>query len=113
MVKDAGLSCRFIISRKPDGAPVTERAIPLAIFEAEPSVRQHYLRRWLKAKSILRLRENTDELSSTKAPLRVSVLHSVHQNKPYFNASLRRGTLTKSSVVDPDPAFQVNPDPGF
>jgi DNA polymerase epsilon subunit 1 len=52
MVKDAGLSCRFIISRKPDGAPVTERAIPLAIFEAEPSVRQHYLRRWLKARSI-------------------------------------------------------------
>jgi DNA polymerase epsilon subunit 1 len=25
MVKDAGLSCRFIISRKPEGAPVTER----------------------------------------------------------------------------------------
>nr|CAD7446163.1 unnamed protein product [Timema bartmani] len=25
MVKDAGLACRFIISRKPEGAPVTER----------------------------------------------------------------------------------------
>jgi len=25
MVKDAGLSCRYIISRKPEGAPVTER----------------------------------------------------------------------------------------
>lgn len=25
MVKDAGLSCRFIISKKPEGAPVTER----------------------------------------------------------------------------------------
>ena len=48
MVKDAGLSCRFIIARKPDGAPVTERAIPLAIFQAEPSVRKHYLRKWLK-----------------------------------------------------------------
>ena len=33
MVKDAGLSCKFIISKKPDGAPVTERAIPLAIFQ--------------------------------------------------------------------------------
>ena len=33
MVKDAGLACRFIISKKPDGAPVTERAIPLAIFQ--------------------------------------------------------------------------------
>lgn len=25
MVKDKGLACRFIISKKPDGAPVTER----------------------------------------------------------------------------------------
>ena len=48
MVKDAGLSCRYIISKKPEGAPVTERAIPLAIFESEPAVRRHYLRRWLK-----------------------------------------------------------------
>jgi len=36
MVKDAGLSCRYIISKKPDGAPVTERAIPLAIFQVGP-----------------------------------------------------------------------------
>lgn len=52
MVKDAGLSCRFIISRKPDGAPVTERAIPLAIFQSEPSVKKHYLRKWLKSSAI-------------------------------------------------------------
>ncbi|XP_065594891.1 DNA polymerase epsilon catalytic subunit A [Cyrtonyx montezumae] len=52
MVKDAGLSCRFIISRKPEGSPVTERAIPLAIFQAEPSVRKHYLRKWLKSPSL-------------------------------------------------------------
>lgn len=25
MVKDAGLSCRYVISRKPEGSPVTER----------------------------------------------------------------------------------------
>lgn len=48
MVKDAGLSCKYIISRKPDGAPVTERAIPLAIFQSEVSVRRHHLRRWLR-----------------------------------------------------------------
>eukprot|EP00039_Didymoeca_costata_P008145 m.108515 g.108515 ORF g.108515 m.108515 type:complete len:2231 (-) comp13968_c0_seq1:73-6765(-) len=48
MVKDKGLACQFIISRKPDGAPVTERAIPVAIFQAEVSVRAHYLKRWLK-----------------------------------------------------------------
>ena len=52
MVKDAGLSCRFVISRKPDGAPVTERAIPLAIFQAEPSVKKHFLRKWLKSSAI-------------------------------------------------------------
>ncbi|GFU44302.1 DNA polymerase epsilon catalytic subunit A [Nephila pilipes] len=49
MVKDAGLSCRFIVSKKPEGSPVTERAIPLAIFQAEPSVKKHYLRKWLKS----------------------------------------------------------------
>jgi DNA polymerase epsilon subunit 1 len=48
MVKDAGLACKFIISKKPEGAPVTERAIPLAIFQAEPGVKRHYLRKWLK-----------------------------------------------------------------
>ncbi|XP_060547856.1 DNA polymerase epsilon catalytic subunit A [Pantherophis guttatus] len=52
MVKDAGLSCRFIISKKPEGSPVTERAIPLAIFQAELSVRKHYLRKWLKSPSL-------------------------------------------------------------
>ncbi|TGZ66839.1 hypothetical protein CRM22_005120 [Opisthorchis felineus] len=57
IVKDAGLSCRFVISRQPEGAPVTERAIPLAIFQAEPSVKRHYLRKWLKDTS---LDEDTD-----------------------------------------------------
>merc|ERR1719220_2781367 len=62
MLKDAGLSCRYIISKKPDGAPVTERAIPVAIFEAEQSVKHHYLRRWLKDTSIqsLDIREVLD-----------------------------------------------------
>ncbi|KAK9473977.1 TCP-1/cpn60 chaperonin family-domain-containing protein [Dipodascopsis tothii] len=48
MVKDKGLACRFIISARPASAPVTERAIPVAIFAAEPAVRAHFLRRWLK-----------------------------------------------------------------
>ena len=51
MVKDAGLACKYIISKKPEGSPVTERAIPLAIFQSEPSVRRHFLRRWLKGNS--------------------------------------------------------------
>ncbi|GEM10836.1 DNA polymerase epsilon catalytic subunit A [Rhodotorula toruloides] len=48
MVKDKGLACKFIISTKPVGAPVTERAVPVAIFSAELSVKRHFLRKWLK-----------------------------------------------------------------
>lgn len=53
MVKDAGLSCRFIISKKPEGSPVTERAIPLAIFQTDSSVKKHYLRKWLKSPGLM------------------------------------------------------------
>ncbi|KAF9508498.1 hypothetical protein BS47DRAFT_1350248 [Hydnum rufescens UP504] len=47
MVKDKGLACKFIISAKPTGAPVTERAIPVAIFSADEGVKRTYLRKWL------------------------------------------------------------------
>jgi DNA polymerase epsilon subunit 1 len=53
MVKDKGLSCRFIISSKPNGAPVTERAIPVAIFDADPAIKRHFLRKWLKDNSLI------------------------------------------------------------
>ncbi|KAL7059051.1 hypothetical protein AAHC03_013201 [Spirometra sp. Aus1] len=52
VVKEARLACRFIIARQPEQAPVTERAIPLAIFQAEPSVKHHFLRKWLKDSSL-------------------------------------------------------------
>lgn len=48
MVKDKGLNCKFIISASPKNAPVTERAIPVTIFSAEPNVKQFFLRKWLK-----------------------------------------------------------------
>jgi DNA polymerase epsilon subunit 1 len=48
MVKDKGLNCNLIISKYPTGAPVTDRAIPVAIFSADEAVRKHYLRKWLK-----------------------------------------------------------------
>ncbi|KAH0148105.1 DUF1744-domain-containing protein, partial [Aureobasidium melanogenum] len=48
MVKDKGLNCKYIISSKPRNSPVTERAIPVAIFSAEESVKKHYLRKWMK-----------------------------------------------------------------
>ncbi|KAL8927136.1 MAG: hypothetical protein Q9208_002520 [Pyrenodesmia sp. 3 TL-2023] len=48
MVKDKGLNCKYIISSTPRNAPVTERAIPVAIFSAEEQVKRHFLRKWLK-----------------------------------------------------------------
>lgn len=48
MVKDKGLNCKFIICHKPRNAPVTERAIPVAIFSAEPDTKRLYLTKWLK-----------------------------------------------------------------
>lgn len=48
MVRDKGLNCQMVIARKPEGSPVTERAIPTAIFSAEPSIMKHFLRKWCK-----------------------------------------------------------------
>ncbi|EON97350.1 putative dna polymerase epsilon protein [Phaeoacremonium minimum UCRPA7] len=48
MVKDKGLNCKFIICSRPRNAPVTERAVPVAIFSAETETKRHYLKKWLK-----------------------------------------------------------------
>ncbi|KAH8761488.1 hypothetical protein F5882DRAFT_477713 [Hyaloscypha sp. PMI_1271] len=48
MVKDKGLNCKYIICARPKNAPVTERAIPVAIFWAETSVKRYFLRKWMK-----------------------------------------------------------------
>ncbi|KAK5155689.1 DNA polymerase epsilon catalytic subunit, partial [Cryomyces antarcticus] len=48
MTKDKGLNCKYIISSKPKNAPVTERAIPVAIFSAEDHVKHYYLRKWMR-----------------------------------------------------------------
>lgn len=48
MVKDKGLNCKYIISARPRNAPVTERAVPIAIFSAEESIKRYFLRRWLR-----------------------------------------------------------------
>lgn len=52
MVKDKGLACKFVISAKPIGDPVASRAVPVAIFSAEESVKRHFLRKWLKDSSL-------------------------------------------------------------
>ncbi|CAF3254301.1 unnamed protein product [Rotaria sp. Silwood2] len=60
--KDKGLCCRFVIANVPRDTPVTECAIPLAIFQSEQSIRNHYLRKWLRLTSIdnLDIREILD-----------------------------------------------------
>ena len=52
MIEGASLACDFIISKKPFGSKITERAIPIIIFKEEPAVRHHYLKKWLKDNSI-------------------------------------------------------------
>ncbi|CAO3621731.1 unnamed protein product [Mucor hiemalis] len=52
MIKDKGLACKFIISARPYGIPVSERAVPVAIFQAEPGVKKHFLRKWLRDNSL-------------------------------------------------------------
>ena len=48
MVKDKGLNCKYIIASRPKNAPVTERAIPVAIFSAEDQIKRFFLRKWLR-----------------------------------------------------------------
>ncbi|KAL1527844.1 hypothetical protein AB1Y20_009223 [Prymnesium parvum] len=52
MVKDAGLACKYIIANKPADAAVTDRAIPVTIFDAEEPVKVHFIRRWLKDRTL-------------------------------------------------------------
>lgn len=50
MIKDAGLNCKYIISAKPLDSPVTERAVPVAIFSSDK--KEYFLKRWLKDLSL-------------------------------------------------------------
>ena len=52
MVEDKGVTCKYIIAKKPLGAPVTERAIPVTIFEAEIAVKCTFLRKWMKDRAM-------------------------------------------------------------
>ena len=42
----------MVIATRPHGKPVTDRAIPTAIFAAEEAVKKTYLRKWLKDQSM-------------------------------------------------------------
>lgn len=44
--KGQGLNVKFIISKKPLTASVTERAIPISIFEADEPIMKKFLKKW-------------------------------------------------------------------
>ncbi|OAY51429.1 DNA polymerase epsilon catalytic subunit A [Manihot esculenta] len=48
MVKDKGLRCQYIVACEPRGTPVSERAVPVAIFETDAEIMKFYLRKWCK-----------------------------------------------------------------
>lgn len=50
MIKDAGLATKYIISAKPIGSPVTERAVPVSIFSSDK--KEYFLKKWLKDPSL-------------------------------------------------------------
>jgi DNA polymerase epsilon subunit 1 len=62
IVKDKGLNCQMLISKKPEGATVTERAIPAVIFSVSSEVRNRFLKTWLRegSKSDLSIKDVID-----------------------------------------------------
>ncbi|KAF0723385.1 hypothetical protein Ae201684_017725 [Aphanomyces euteiches] len=52
MLQDKGLTCKLIVLTRPYGEKVTERAVPSAIFSAEPAVKKHFLRKWCRDPSL-------------------------------------------------------------
>ncbi|OMO70162.1 hypothetical protein CCACVL1_19081 [Corchorus capsularis] len=60
MVKDKGLRCQYIVACEPRGTPVSERAIPVAIFETDAEIMKFYLRKWCKTSSDVGIRSIVD-----------------------------------------------------
>ncbi|XP_057988015.1 DNA polymerase epsilon catalytic subunit A isoform X2 [Hevea brasiliensis] len=60
MVKDKGLRCQYIVACEPSGTPVSERAVPVAIFETDAEIMKFYLRKWCKTSSDVGIRSIID-----------------------------------------------------
>lgn len=52
IVKDKGLNCKILISKKPDGTTVTERAIPSVVFALPNEEKMKFLKLWLKESTL-------------------------------------------------------------
>ncbi|CAL9234448.1 unnamed protein product [Arabidopsis halleri] len=60
MVKDKGLRCQYIVSCEPEGTPVSERAVPVAIFQTDDPEKTFYLQKWCKISSYAGIRSIID-----------------------------------------------------
>ncbi|KAJ8568462.1 hypothetical protein K7X08_027995 [Anisodus acutangulus] len=60
MVKDKGLLCQYIVACEPKGTPVSERAIPVAIFETNAEIMRFYVKKWCKISSEIGIRSIID-----------------------------------------------------
>ncbi|KAL5555227.1 hypothetical protein UlMin_037463 [Ulmus minor] len=60
MVKDKGLRCQYVVACEPKGTPVSERAVPVAIFETDAEIMKFYVRKWCKISSDVGIRSIID-----------------------------------------------------
>ncbi|KAE8646908.1 DNA polymerase epsilon catalytic subunit A isoform X1 [Cucumis sativus] len=60
MVRDKGLRCQYIVACEPKGTPVSERALPVAIFETDAEIMKFYVRKWCKISSEVGIRSIID-----------------------------------------------------
>ncbi|KAJ0887133.1 putative DNA-directed DNA polymerase [Helianthus annuus] len=60
MVKDKGLRCQYVVACEPRGNPVSERAVPVAIFETDAELMKFYLKKWCKISSDFDIRSIID-----------------------------------------------------
>jgi DNA polymerase epsilon subunit 1 len=102
MVKDKGLACKFVISAQPAGAPVTERAVPVAIFSAEESVKRTYLRKWLKNNGLT----NFEMRSILDWDYYIERLGSVIQKLITIPAAMQKVTNPVPRIIHPDWLFK-------
>ena len=102
MVKDKGLACKFVISAQPIGAPVTERAVPVAIFSAEESVKRTYLRKWLRNNGLT----NFEMRSILDWEYYIERLGSVIQKLITIPAAMQKVTNPVPRIHHPDWLFK-------
>ena len=48
LLSGKGITCNFIISKRPYEEKVTGRAVPIAIFETDKAIQRKFLKKWLK-----------------------------------------------------------------